>query len=86
MFAAAATPATSRATSGSLRLLGLQGPAVYRLGHGSYELGNLGRIGSHLNRLGINMGHAQHPPGVAPLVWKNQGDHVARTASPGRAP
>ena len=86
MSAAAATPATSRATSGSLRLLGLQGPAVYRLGHGSYELGNLGRIGSHLNRLGIDMGHAQHPSGVTPLVGQDQGDHGAGTAGPGRTP
>lgn len=56
-----------------------------RLGHGPHKLGDLGRIGGHLNRLGIDMSHAQHPPGVAPLVWKNQGDHVAGTAGPGCA-
>ena len=79
------TAATSKPTVGSLRLLDLQGPAVYRFGQRPHELGNFGRIGSHLNRLGIDMGHAQHPPGVTPLVGKNQGDHIAGTASPGCA-
>ena len=59
---------------------------MYRLGHGPHELYNLGRVSSHLNRLGIDMGHAQHPPGVTPLVGKNQGDHIAGAASPGRTP
>ena len=59
---------------------------MHRLGHGPYEFGDLGRIGGHLNRLGIDMGQAQHPPGVAPLVGQDQGDHVAGTAGSSRTP
>ena len=58
---------------------------MYRFGQRPHELSNLGRIGSHLNRLGIDMGHAQHPSGVTPLVGKNQGDHIAGTTGPGCA-
>ena len=59
---------------------------MYWFGQRPHEFGNLRRIGGHLNRLGIDMGHAQHPPGVAPLVGQDQGDHVAGTAGPGRTP
>ena len=86
MSASAATAAMGRPAARGLRLLGLQRPAVHRLGYGPYEFGNLGRVSGHLNRLGIDMGQAQHPPGVAPLVGQDQGDHVAGTAGPGRTP
>ena len=86
MSASAATAAMGRPAARGLRLLGLQGPAVHLLGYGPYEFGNLGRVSGHLNRLGIDMGQAQHPPGVAPLVGQDQGDHVAGTAGPGRTP
>ena len=65
---------------------GLQGPALNQGGVGSHKIAHLLGVGRDSDRLGIYMGHTQHPPCISPLIGQDDRHHVAGVASPGRTP
>lgn len=53
---------------------------------GSHKIAYLLGVGRDPDRLGIYMGHTQHPPGISPLIGQDDRHHVAGVAGPCRAP